>query len=565
MTTYADVVAATLKDAGIEYIFGVPGSLSSVELIQAAGKAGLRYILCSNESSAAAMAGVYGVMKNRPGVVSTGVGPGAAAAVHGAVHLQLERAPVLLLTDRFTDAEYLRLPRQRVDQPAMFGPVTKGSFTLSTIDTAKTLQRAIDLSLAGRPGPVHVDLPYDLMQAEASAADMPQPSTTQRFFDGMSHVYEAGTSHAPAFMPGLSTGSDAPAFMPGSTPNATPGLQALAAAIEGATRPAIVAGFQIARHGPGAEAAFLEFAEKLNVPVFNSLAAKGTFPEDRPMASGTFRGVPSERAILDNADLLAMVGLDPIEIFTSAWPYTAPVVTLDTVPVTEGPYRPAIEVIADIEQGLRTLTQLTTTHSGWNREDLDAYRAQRDVALHKTGEGLMPGAVIRLTRERLPDNGIITVDAGQHKVVTSDLWETRRPRGFHTSSGLGSMAVSLTAALGAKLCEPEAPVVCFTGDGGMLMRLGDLETAVRENIAVVIVVFNDRALNMIKLQQDRRGFTRNGTAFAPDTDFAAIARGFNIEATRVDDEADLDAALQQAIASNRPWLIEAMVNPEGYV
>ncbi len=553
MTTYADVVAATLKDAGIEYIFGVPGSLSSVELIQAAGKQGLRYILCSNESSAAAMAGVYGVMKNRPGVVSTGVGPGAAAAVHGAVHLQLERAPVLLLTDRFTDAEYLRLPRQRVDQPAMFGPVTKGSFTLSTIDTAKTLQRAIDLSLAGRQGPVHVDLPYDLMQAEASDADMPQTSNSQRYLDGMTAGNsEADTRHAPGFIPGF-------------TPNATPGLQALAAAIEGATRPAIVAGFQMARQGPGAEAAFLEFAEKLNVPVFNSLAAKGTFPEDHPMAGGTFRGVPSERAILDNADLLVMVGLDPIEIFTSAWPYTAPVVTLDTVPVTEGPYRPAIEVIADLEHGLRSLTQLITTHSGWNREDLDAYRTQRDAALHKAGEGLMPGAVIRLTRERLPDNGIITVDAGQHKVVTSDLWETRRPRGFHTSSGLGSMAVSLPAALAAKLCEPDAPVVCFTGDGGLLMRLGDLETAVRENIPVVVVVFNDRALNMIKLQQDRRGFTRNGTAFSPDTDFAAIARGFNIEAIRVHDEAALDTALQQAIASNRPWLIEAMVNPEGYV
>src|SRR5690606_159669 len=136
-----------------------------------------------------------------------------------------------------------------------------------------------------------------------------------------------------------------------------------------------------------------------------------------PMAAGTFRGVPSERTLLDNADLLVMVGLDPIEIFTSAWPYSAPVVTLDSVPVTEGPYQPSIEVVTDLEHGLRAPTQLTSAHSGWNREDLDAYRAQRDAVLHRTGEGLMPGAVIRLTRERLPDNGILTVDAGQHKVV----------------------------------------------------------------------------------------------------------------------------------------------------
>jgi acetolactate synthase-1/2/3 large subunit len=411
----------------------------------------------------------------------------------------------------------------------MFASITKGSFTLSAIDTAKTLRRAIDLSLAGRPGPVHVDLPYDLMQAPASDADMPQPVATERY---------------------LSSGK---------------GIQALAAAIEGATRPAIVAGFQVAREGAAAEQAFLAFAEKLNVPVFNSLAAKGTFPEHLPLAAGTFRGVASERAILDSADLLVMVGLDPVEIFTSAWPYTAPVVTLDTIPVTEGPYRPAIEVIAGLEDGLWALAQLTTPHAGWNREDLDAYRAGRDAALRRPGSGLMPGAVIRLTRERLPDDGILTVDAGQHKILTSEFWESRRPRGFHTSSGLGSMAVALPAALAAKLCEPDAPVVCFIGDGGLLMRLGDLETAVREDLPIVVVVFNDRALNMIKLQQDRRGFARTGTAFAPDTDFAAAARAFGFEATRVEDEASLDAALVTALASGRPWLIEAMVNPEGYV
>jgi acetolactate synthase-1/2/3 large subunit len=343
----------------------------------------------------------------------------------------------------------------------------------------------------------------------------------------------------------------------------SPGLHALAEAIENASRPAVVVGFQVNRHGGGAESAFISFAEKLGVPVFNSMAAKGTMPENHHLAAGTFRGVPSERALLDHADLLVMVGLDPIEIFNSNWQYHVPVVTLDEVAVTEGPYRPSVEVIADIEQGLRALTGLVTHHAGWNREDLEAYRQQREAALHPEAAGLMPAAVIRITRERLPDNGILTVDAGQHKVVTTDLWESRLPRGFHTSSGLGSMAVALPAALGAKLVEPDAPVVCFTGDGGLLMRLGDLETAVRENLPIVVVVFNDRKLNMIKLQQLRRGYDPKGTSFG-ETDFAQIARGFGLESTRVTTEAELDAALEQALASNRPWLIDAMVNPDGY-
>ncbi len=531
MTTYADVVASTLKDAGIEYIFGVPGSLSSVELIEAASKQGIRYILCSNESSAAVMAGVYGVMRNRPGVVSTGVGPGAAAALHGAVQLMLERAPALFLTDRFAESDYRRLPRQRIDQPALFGPTTKGTFTLSTIDTALTIQRAIDLSLEGRQGPVHVDLPYDVMLAEASEADMPRPASRDRFVG--------------------SVGAD------------SPGLQALAEAIESASRPAVVVGFQVNRHGGGAESAFINFAEKLGVPVFNSMAAKGTMPENHPLAAGTFRGVPSERALLDHADLLVMIGLDPIEIFNSNWQYHVPVVTLDEVAITQGPYRPAVEVVADIEQGLRVLTDAVTPHAGWNREDLEAYRQQREAVLNPQGAGLLPGAVIRITRERLPDNGILTVDAGQHKVVTTDLWESRLPRGFHTSSGLGSMAVALPAALGAKLVEPDAPVVCFTGDGGLLMRVGDLETAVRENLPIVVVVFNDRKLNMIKLQQLRRGYDPKGTSFA-ETDFAQVAKGFGFESIRIDTEAALDAALEHALASGRPWLIDALVNPDGY-
>jgi acetolactate synthase-1/2/3 large subunit len=176
----------------------------------------------------------------------------------------------------------------------------------------------------------------------------------------------------------------------------------------------------------------------------------------------------------------------------------------------------------------------------------------------------MPGAVIRLARQHLADDGFMAVDAGQHKVLTSDLWETRRRRGFLTSSGLGTMAVSVPAAIGAKLIEPESPSLALIGDGGFLMRVGDLETAVREQLPVVIVVFNDRTLNLVKLQQDRRGMDRLGTSFA-ETDFAAVARGFGFEATTVDDEDGLDAALTEAFASNRPWLIDARINPDGYL
>src|SRR6186713_2497135 len=181
MGSQADVVAAALFEAGIEYIFGVPGSLSSVELIEAASKKGIRYILCSNESSAAAMAGVYAAMRCRPGVVSTGVGPGAAASLLGVAHLHLERSPVLVLTDRYGEAEFRRLPRQRLEHDQLFRPITKGTFTLSTLDASAIMRRSLDLCMNGRPGPVHVDLPYDVMLSPATESDFPRGKSRQRF------------------------------------------------------------------------------------------------------------------------------------------------------------------------------------------------------------------------------------------------------------------------------------------------------------------------------------------------------------------------------------------------
>ena len=543
MPTYADVVAATLAEAGIEYIFGVPGSLSSVELIEAAAKRGIRYVLTSNESSAAVMAGVYGAMRARPGVVSTGVGPGAAAALHGTAHLHLERAPALILTDRYAEDEYRRLSRQRLDQPRLYAPITKGSFTLTAEDAAATTRRAIELALAGRPGPVHVDLPYDVMLAEAPSQE---PLVVRH------------SNHEP---PSFDDGR--PSFKSLRTSES---LDAAAAMIEAAWRPAVIVGLQVSRRGEAAERAFVAFAERLGAPVFASLAAKGTLPEQHPLAAGTFRGAASERALLDQADLLVLVGFDPVEVFSpGVWHYDAPVLAIDAVPCSdEAPYRPRLDVVGDLEQSLRLLTERVSAHSGWNREDVEAYRRAREDGLHPKGSGLLPGAVIRVARERLPDEGILTVDAGQHKVLTSDLWQARRPRGFFTSSGLGSMAVAIPAALAAKLVEPRSPVLCLVGDGGFLMRAGDLETAIREDLPVVIVVFNDRTLNLVKIQQDRRGYRRLGTSFA-ETDFAVVARGFGFEAATVHDEAALDAALSQAFASGRPWLIDALINPEGYV
>lgn len=533
MPTYADVVASVLADAEIEFIFGVPGSLSSVELIEAASKQGIRYILCSNESTAAVMAATYGIMKGRPGVCSTGVGPGAAASVLGVANNWLERGPCLILTDRYGDAQFRRHQRQRIDQDALLKPITKGSFKLAADSAAVTMRRAIGLAMDGRQGPVHVDLPYDVMLAEAPEDAFPPSGSSERYL--------------------------------GRTSAGHPGLEAAIREIRQAERPAVIVGLQVNRSGEDANEAFVTFAEKLGAPVFASLAAKGTLSENHPLAMGTFRGAADEKDFFKNADLLVTVGFDPVELFAPGyWDHAQPVVSLDEVPHLDDLIRPQVEVVGDLADSLRILSETVAPCEGWNSEDLDSFRNQRRAALYPSGEGLMPGALIRIAREHFADNGILTADAGSHKVLISDIWEVRRPLGYLTSSGLGSMAVALPAGMAAKLIEPHSPVLCMTGDGGFLMRLGDLEMAVRENIPIVIVVFNDGYLNLIKMKQDTRSFDRQGTNFA-QSDYVGASKALGFDAVRVDSEEALKEALKTAFASGGPWVIDAAINPDGYL
>ena len=255
MTTYADVIAKLLADERIEYIFGMPGSRASVELIQASEKQGIHYVLSNNESAAAVMAATYGLLRQRPGICSTGLGPGAANAVNGVAHAYLERAPMLLFTDRYPEEIYRHLARQRIDQEMLFRPVTKGNFPIATDTAEKSTRRALQLAIEGRPGPVHLDLPDDVMLHESKG--LPKTVFYKRWNGAM-----APSSRA---------------------------IQQVADSISQAERPVVVAGLGVNREG--CEAQLKLFMEALRAPaLLQELPelsragndAHGQVPEDDP-------------------------------------------------------------------------------------------------------------------------------------------------------------------------------------------------------------------------------------------------------------------------------------------
>ncbi len=530
MVTHADVIAKRLADAGIEYIFGMPGSRASVELIEAAQKLGIHYVLSNNEAAAAVMAATYGILERRPGVCSTGVGPGATNAVNGVAHAQLERAPMLLFTDRYPDQMYRHLPRQRVDQESLYKPITKGTFPIADDPSERSTHRALQLAMEGRPGPVHLDLPDDVLMHEA--AGLPEPTPTQ--------VWHGATSPS----------SEA--------------IETIASTINAAERPILVAGLGINREG--CEAQLQQLVDTLAVPVLLAISAKGTISDAHPWCGGTLMGSEDRHALMAQSDLIVTIGLDTVELFEPGnWPYHQRLINLDTVPHTDGLFYPAHELIGDIGTSLEALMPRLSPNSGWPSDAIQHFRQQqRPAETVSASDGrLSPLAAIRIMRDNLPDDTILTADAGQHKVYASRLWTCYEPLSYLTSSGLGTMGVAIPIAITAKLLRRQQPVVALTGDGGFLMRISELETARREGTAIIIVVFNDGYLNLIKRKQEQQGYSVLGPQFA-DVDYVQVSKGFGFQAVQVKTEAAMAEALQRAVTSDEPWVIDAWIDPDGY-
>ena len=528
MATYADVIAKLLADAGIEYIFGMPGSKASVELIEAGRKQGLHYVLSNNESAAAVMAATYGVLERRPGICSTGVGPGATNAVNGVAHAFLERAPMLILTDCYAAPVYRHLPRQRVDQLALFQSVSKGTFPIAEDSVERSTRRALQLAMEGRPGPVHLNLPDDVLLQTSST--LPEIHPHQRWN-------------------GVASASSVP-------------IQNVAETIQQASRPVVIAGLGINRLG--CEAQVKSFVEALQAPVLFAVSAKGSISDQHPLCGGTFMGSETSHELVADSDLIVTVGLDVVELFEPGfWSYPQPVINIDNVPHQDGLFYPSWELIGDIATQLEALTALVSNTSGWGVDRVAAFRQTQTIIPPSEGGRLQPAAALRIMREVLPNDTILTADAGQHKVYASRFWQCDHPLSYLTSSGLGTMGVAIPIAIAAKLIRRRQPVAALTGDGGFLMRVSELETARREGLPIITIVFNDGCLNLIKIKQQRQGYDVLGSKFAP-VDYIRVAQGFGFQAACADTDDDFEAALHQAVASGEGWVIDARIDPDGY-
>jgi acetolactate synthase-1/2/3 large subunit len=537
MPTVAETLADHLHAAGVRFAFGMPGG-ETVEVLDALRRQGIRFELVHDEASAVFMADAVARITGKPAVALTTLGPGATNATPGVAHAYLDRAPVIFITAQKPDALLPDYTHQVLDLHAIFAPITKRTIKVTAQNVATEIPQILALATDGRPGPIHLQISNE----EAALGIGDRGSGTG---DWGSSRRSPITKWALCAIPDP------------RSPIPNPLLSA--------RRPVIITGVGLEPEGP--YDALRELAEAANAPVIVTPKAKGALPDDHPLSAGTIGLTRTDPVyeILDEADCVVAVGFDVVEL-VKEWQHPAPLIWIAPW-ANEDPVLPAaVEWVGPMTPILRQLSDAEfNTDPAWGEARVAAFRAKlaaRPLPIPADGR-LLPQTVLETMRRHADRNTLLAVDVGSHKIFSSLEWPTLSPNRFLVSNGLSCMGFALPSALGASLALDGAPTLCLIGDGGLAMCLGELGVLARLGLPVTVVVLVDGAIDLIRSAQIRSRRPVHGTEFPPP-DFSRIAEAYGIHAVRVCDEASCDAALQQALASGRPALIEVMLDPVGY-
>lgn len=529
MPSVTEAMVERLARAGVRRMFGVPGGECNLDFIAAAQARGMDFVLTRTETSACIMACVTAELTGTPGVAMTTRGPGLAAATNGVAYADLDRAALLLIADGYEDSQAY-VSHQRIDQGAILAPMLRAQSNLRDADPLEELERLLaaaqgQYDLGTPPGPAYLEVCGDLIRGEALAAEVAPAATTRAEPD-------------PA------------------------ALDAARALLKRAKRPLILAGLQARQSS--AWKALRGFVELTGIPVLTTYKAKGAMSERAPRGLGLYAGGVAELPLMEKADLIVLFGNDPVEGPPQKWRYADATMIELTEHAFEHPlYQANVSVIGPIATSLSTIVD-SAIPSAWTAEELAEAKDRLWTAARVfAGEGIAPAEVVQAAIDVLPADSRITIDAGAHMLPVLHMWQCDAPNMSLISRGSSTMQFALPAAIAASLADPGRTTIGFTGDGGLMMCLGELGTAVESGATPIIVCFNDSALTLIGSKQRRRQMRAAGVKFE-STNFAEVARGFGWAAHRVERREQLEPALAAAAASERPTLVDVVINPESY-
>lgn len=531
-TSVAHLVGTRLRAAGVRYVFGHPGG-EVVDLIEGFRQAGLEFVLTRHETAAGFMAEAIASASGIPGVCVATLGPGATNLVTGVAQAYLDRAPLIALTGQLPADRYEITTHQKLDLRSLFAPITKWQARLAASNAADVIDRGLREALRPRRGPVYIEVPSDVPRQGPSGAHGAPPAD----------IVARGASDMSAAVDRVAAGRAAQLLCDSE-------------------RPVIIAGTDA--NDDGTAAPLRHLAEEWGIPVIVSPKAKGVFREDHPLFLGTIEmlGTAKLYEYIDAADLVLMIGLDPVEL-DREWTAPADVIHIGPLPNDDRYYDSAAEIVGPVREGIDALrSRAGAPRQARAVEDVRRFRESFRTFVAPQRDHLTSQQVLAALRASLPEDALITCDVGYNKAVTGQCMPMYAPKTFFMSNGLSSMGYGLAAAVGLKLLNRDRRVACVLGDGGFAMLMAELETAVREKLGVTVVVLVDEALSQIRAGQERKSYPATGTTFG-GLDYVQLARGFGIEGVEVTNAKECRDALATP-PSDRPRLVAARVDPSAY-
>lgn len=536
MMTGAEIVVACLKEQGVDTVFGYPGG-AILNIYDALYKHSdeIRHVLTSHEQGASHAADGYARATGKVGVCIATSGPGATNLVTGIATAYMDSVPLVAITCNVGTSLLGKDSFQEVDITGITMPITKHNFIVKDArDLAKVMRRAFRIAQCGRPGPVLVDITKD---ATANQAE---------YIEEVPDV----------ILPDTSCITDAD-------------LEQAAALIREAEKPMIfVGGGAIAAD---ASAELLEFVEKVNAPVCDSLMGKGAFPGTHALYAGMLgmHGTKYANLGVAGCDLLITVGSRFSDrVFGNAAKFAqhAKVLQIDVDPAEINKnIMTNASIIGDVKEVLKRLNPLLDqmNHEAWvaHIEDL-----KERFPLKYNQEGLTGPYIIEEIYRVTKGDAIICTEVGQHQMWAAQYYKYSKPRTLLTSGGLGTMGYGLGASMGAKIARPEKTVINVAGDGCFRMNMNELATASRYNIPIVEVIINNHVLGMVRQWQTLfYGGRYSATVLNDTVDFVKVAEGLGCKAIRVMKKEEVGPALEEAIAYGGPVVLDCQIDQDDKV
>lgn len=529
----AYMVVESLINHDVDYVFGIPGAKID-RVFDTLEDKGPELIVTRHEQNAAFMAQAVGRITGKPGVVIATSGPGASNLATGLVTATSEGDPVLAIAGQVKRSDLSKLTHQSMDNVALFKPITKYSAEIQDPETiSEIMANAFRIARTNKKGASFVSIPQDVVDA---------PAVTE--------------SIRPLSKPRLGSASKED-------------IDYLVARIKEAKLPVLLVGM---RGSSEAETkALRELVEVAKLPVVETFQAAGVISrqlEDRFFGRvGLFRNQLGDM-LLKKSDLVIAIGYDPIEYEARNWnaEKDARVIVVDKVPAEIDPFmQPERELIGSISDTLDLLTKEISAYQ--LPEDSQAYLAQlqekmteRDIVpTHQLENRLHPLEIIETMQAAVTDDMTVTVDIGSHYIWMARHFRSYEPRKLLFSNGMQTLGVALPWAIGAALVRPNTQIFSVSGDGGFLFSAQDLETAVRKNLNIIHIIWNDGRYNMVEFQEVMKYDRASGVDFGP-VDFVQYAQAFGAKGLRATSQQELEAAIQEGLATEGPVIIDVPVD-----